>query len=164
MDLTEIISDDVEWIAPEASVADAVERFARAPAGAVCLLVGDGHAEPRGIVTAFDLLRAAECTAVKPGRVSRGGAVAETVRPEDLSRPAIFDEMACAGAKAQVREVMSSPVACVQAHASLAEVMDLLIRRRIDAVPVLRGARVAGIVHRRGLVDALARAMGARRA
>lgn len=56
------------------------------------------------------------------------------------------------------RDIMTRDVVTVGPEAPLAEVADVLEKRRIKRVPVLQGARMVGIVSRSDLVQALAAA------
>ena len=60
-------------------------------------------------------------------------------------------------------DVMSRPVISVSETAEVSDIAILLGRRNINRVPVLRGERLAGIVTRTNLVQALAVAMHAAR-
>lgn len=57
-----------------------------------------------------------------------------------------------------VTDIMTAPVLTVAEDTSVSEIADLLERRRIKHVPVVRGHRVVGIVSRADLVRALAAA------
>jgi predicted transcriptional regulator len=54
-----------------------------------------------------------------------------------------------------VRDIMSSPLISVDAGVDTATVAQLLLSRSISAVPVVEGGRIAGVVTRRSLVNAL---------
>nr|WP_236610398.1 CBS domain-containing protein [Methanosphaerula palustris] len=54
-----------------------------------------------------------------------------------------------------VRDIMSSPLISVDAGVDTATVAQLLLARSISAVPVVEGGRIAGVVTRRSLVNAL---------
>jgi predicted transcriptional regulator len=54
-----------------------------------------------------------------------------------------------------VRDIMSSPLISVDAGADTATVAQLLLARSISAVPVVEDGRIAGVVTRRSLVNAL---------
>jgi len=54
-----------------------------------------------------------------------------------------------------VTEIMSSPVHTVQADTPLREVLDLMLRREIKRVPVLRDNELVGIVTRFDLLKAI---------
>lgn len=58
----------------------------------------------------------------------------------------------------RVRDVMSREVTTVREETSIAEIAELLERRRIKRVPVVRGDEVVGIVSRANLLQALASA------
>ena len=54
-----------------------------------------------------------------------------------------------------VRDIMSSPLVSVERTASVADVVNLMLKKNISSVPVLDGGRLAGIVTRVSLVNAL---------
>ncbi len=60
----------------------------------------------------------------------------------------------------RVRDVMSREVATVREDTPVAEIAELLERRRIKRVPVVRGTEVVGIVSRANLLQALASGPG----
>jgi CBS domain-containing protein len=59
----------------------------------------------------------------------------------------------------KVGEIMTHEVACVNEDTPLAEVVDLMERRRIKRLPVLQGDVLVGIISRADLIRALARAL-----
>lgn len=161
MHARDLMTNDVTWISPEASVAEAADRLGAAPP-VNCLLVGDDEsAPPEGIVTAVDMLRAALQTGLTPGRLDCACARGRLVGVKDLACEGIFAQMAHAARATPVRAIMSSPVRSVADTATAAQVMDLLIHQKVESVPVLRDGRVAGIVHRRTLLRALGGTMAA---
>lgn len=71
-----------------------------------------------------------------------------------------FGQAAVAARKAAglvARDLMTSPVITVDEETPLHEVAALIVRRKINRVPVLRGGRVTGIVSRADVVRALVR-------
>lgn len=71
-----------------------------------------------------------------------------------------FGQAAVAARKAAglvARDLMTSPVITVDEETPLREVAALMVRRKINRVPVLRGGRVTGIVSRADVVRALVR-------
>jgi CBS domain-containing protein len=160
MAIRELMTQDVAWISPEASVGEAAERLSSDPAGVICLLVGSDERAPVGIVTAVDILRAALRIALHPASISCACAPGRSsLHAEDLAREALFPALACAAGATPVRAIMSSPVRCVPETATPAQVMDLMIGQKIESLPVLRGGCVVGIIHRRALLRALSAAM-----
>ncbi len=164
MDARSLMTKDLEWISPDAAVAEAAARLAAAPPGVICLLVGDGAGAPAGVVTAVDILRAVMRTGLSPGRLACERTRGRALRAEDLACDALFSQMAGAAVRTPVREVMSSPVVCAREDMTAGQAMDALIRNRIESMPVYSGGRVVGMVHRRALLGALGRTMAAGRA
>ncbi len=99
-----------------------------------------------GIVTEADLLHKATGSSAQDARYFGG-------------LPA-FGQAAAAARKAEglvAREVMTSPVVTVDEATSLHEAAVLMVRRKINRLPVMRGGRVVGIVSRADVVKALVR-------
>jgi signal-transduction protein with cAMP-binding, CBS, and nucleotidyltransferase domain len=157
MNARDLMTKKLAWIAPDATVAEAAATLSAASEGVVCLLVGAPGAPPEGIVTGVDILRGALQTAFQHGRLPC--APDAIVTAQDLARPGMLADMACAARRTPVRQIMSSPVRCVDRDDNASELMDLLIRRKIESVPVLHGGRVVGVVHRRALVRVLGELM-----
>jgi CBS domain-containing protein len=152
--LTALLTPDVAWIGADTPLAAAVERLAVKDAPR-CLLVGEPGAPPHGILTMVDVLRATLGTALSPGRLSMPNLVA----PSDLARGDLFFEMAHAAARTRVAQVMSSPVRTIAEDATIGQAIDAMLSERVESLPVVRGRAVIGMLHRKALVGALARAM-----
>ena len=54
-----------------------------------------------------------------------------------------------------VRDIMTAPLISVDTTASVSEVIDLMLKKNISSVPVVDKGRLAGIITRRSLVNAL---------
>jgi CBS domain-containing protein len=54
-----------------------------------------------------------------------------------------------------VRDIMTAPLISVDTTASVSEVIDLMLKKNISSVPVMDKGRLAGIITRRSLVNAL---------
>jgi CBS domain-containing protein len=54
-----------------------------------------------------------------------------------------------------VRDIMTAPLISVNTTASVSEVIDLMLKKNISSVPVMDKGRLAGIITRRSLVNAL---------
>ena len=54
-----------------------------------------------------------------------------------------------------VRDIMTAPLISVEATASVSEVINLMLKKNISSVPVMDKGRLAGIITRRSLVNAL---------
>lgn len=89
--------------------------------------------------------------------VVEGGAVVGMLTDRDLALR-IVAQPGRSG-ESTVREAMSAPVATVQESSSLEEVLELVRRRGIRRVPVLRGTELVGIVTLDDLLQGLAAEM-----
>lgn len=143
MKVSDIMTHPVITVTPETTVGGAAElMMANRISG---LPVVDGAGQVVGIVTEGDLLRRAET-----GTQRR--------RPrwlEFLIAPGrLASEYAHANGR-RVGEVMTDSVVSVGPDASVADLIDLLERRRIKRVPVIDRGRLVGIVSRANLVHAL---------
>jgi CBS domain-containing protein len=56
----------------------------------------------------------------------------------------------------EVRQVMKSPVATVQEDTAVAGVVNLMLRKGINRLPVMRGADIVGIITRHDLLKLMA--------
>ncbi len=54
-----------------------------------------------------------------------------------------------------VRDIMTTPLISVDANADVSEVIDLMLKKNISSVPVMQGGKIAGLVTRNSLVQAL---------
>jgi CBS domain-containing protein len=54
-----------------------------------------------------------------------------------------------------VRDIMTAPLISVDPEASVSAVIDLMLKKNISSVPVVDKGRLAGIITRRSLVNAL---------
>jgi len=54
-----------------------------------------------------------------------------------------------------VRDIMSSPIISVEDDASLPDVIDLMLQKKISCVPVMTKGRLAGMITRMSLIQAL---------
>ena len=112
------------------------------------LPVVDPEARLIGIVTEGDLLRRHEI-----GTERYGPAWVEAFRVPAVAEAYTHSH----GVK--VADVMTSPVITVDPEAGLAEIVDLMERRQINRVPVVRNGLLVGVVSRRDVLRALAGAL-----
>ena len=67
-------------------------------------------------------------------------------------RPETLEEVARTVSSKKVKEVMSHPAVTVQEDAPIAKVADLMLRRNINRLPVMRGKEMVGIVTRHDFI------------
>jgi CBS domain-containing protein len=54
-----------------------------------------------------------------------------------------------------VKDIMSAPLVSVEKTAKVTDVVGLMLKKNISAIPVMENGKLAGIVTRRSLVNAL---------
>ena len=127
-----VMTREVVTLAPEATIAEAEERFARHDYDALPVLAPDGSL--LGIVSKLDVLRAYHFTP-------------ETLVPR-------YEEIR----QRPVRTVMSTQPLTVAPDTPLSRVLETLVATHVKSVPVVQDGRLVGIVSRSDVVDALRRA------
>ena len=145
MKISDIMTHPVITVTAETTVADAAElmighRISGLP-------VVDAAGEVAGIVTEGDLLRRAETGTER----RRARWLEFLIAPGRLA-----SEYAHANGR-RVGEVMTDAVVSVGPDDAVADLIDLMERRRIKRVPVIDQGRLVGIVSRANLVRALVR-------
>lgn len=145
MQASDIMTAPVVSITPDSTVYHAAKlltdnRISGMP-------VVDENLDVIGVVSEGDLLRRIETGTQQQGRTWLAEFLAPTrqLAVEYLKEHSIL-----------VRDVMSTPAVTVDAAAPLTEVAELLGRRHVKRLPVLRDGRLVGIVSRANLVRALA--------
>lgn len=142
----DIMTSQVVSVQPDSTVKDVADLLVAQGISAVPVLAGDRLV---GIVSEGDLLHRAEIHTEPPPRswwmrIFKGNAALATEYTKSHSTHVI--------------DVMTADVATVLEDTPLSEIADLLERRHIKRVPVLRDRKVVGIVSRANLVRALATA------
>lgn len=143
MRAAQVMTPDVLSISSDATVFDAAELLVGT--GVSAMPVVDGTGRMVGIVSEADLLRRAEIG----------------TEPHKSWLKRYFADEAAAAAEyvalhsRRVKDVMSKPVITVQEDDSLGHVADVMEKRRVKRLPVMRGDSVVGIVSRANLLQAL---------
>jgi len=140
----DVMTTDVATVSPESSLRDIAQLLRTRKISGVPVVESDGRI--LGIVSAGDL-------------IGHASIVGERRRSWWLN---LFDDEA-ASARDYIkthgrlaRDVMSANVVTVEETATLADIAELLHRRHIKRVPVVRNGRLAGIVTRSNLLEGLA--------
>jgi CBS domain-containing protein len=144
MKAADVMTRRIVSVPPEASIAEAVRTMLEH--GISGLPVVDADGEVAGIITEGDLLRRSETGTER----KRPRWIEMLVGPGRLASEYVHTH----GRK--VSEIMTTDVASVAENAALADVVELMERKRIKRVPVLRDGRIVGIVSRANLLRALA--------
>jgi CBS-domain-containing membrane protein len=143
MNASDVMTRNVISVAPDATVAQAVELMLER--GISGLLVVDAGGTLAGVVTEGDLLRRDELGTERRRSwwlrliASPGRQAADFTRAHGR----------------KVIDVMTRDVVSVDADAPLEEIVALMEEHRIKRVPVLQGDRVVGVVSRADLLRAL---------
>ncbi len=144
MQAGDVMTRRVMVVSPETTVEDVARRMLERGVSGLPVVDGDGTLV--GIVSEGDLVR----------RSSAGMRHTGAWWLEALTAPVEAAEHYLTRRQRTARDVMSSPVWTVDEHASLGEIAELLERRRIKRVPVLRRGEMIGIVSRADLLHGLA--------
>jgi len=150
MKARDVMTTDLVTVGPEASVAETAQLMLDHRISAVPVVAPDGAVI--GIVSEGDLIR----------RVEAG-----TARPPSRWRALLTSEAALAAEYVKsharsVRDLMVAPVISVTEDVPLATIADLMESHRIKRVVVLRDGKLAGIVSRSNLLEALVAPQGAK--
>jgi CBS domain-containing protein len=145
----DVMTRAVLSVAPDATLVEAARRMLDAHVSA--LPVVDAGGTLVGILSEGDLLRRAET-----GTARRHSGWAELF----LGPGRLADEYVHAHART-VHDLMTDAPLTVTEDATLSDVVDLMQRRHIKRVPVLRGQALVGVVSRADIVRALVARLGA---
>jgi len=148
MNAKDIMTAPVITIAPDTSIRDVASLLLERRISGVPVLDGTRVV---GIVSESDLLRRHEIQT--DAKRSGGSWWVRLLRGE----PGPAEYVRSHAVRAA--DVMSRPVVSVAETAKVADIAEVLGRRHIKRVPVLRGEKLVGIVTRASLVQALATAM-----
>jgi CBS domain-containing protein len=140
----DIMTLEVVSIEPEASIREALRLMLKHRISGLPVIDKDGRL--RGIVTEGDFLRRVETGTER----NRGGWIAFLMGPSRLAEEYVRTH----GRK--VAEVMTPDPVTVAEDTPLDAIVDIMEKRRIKRVLVVRGDRVLGIVSRANLLHALA--------
>ncbi len=143
MKAQDIMTKDVVTVRPEMTVHEIATVMVRNHISGLPVVTKDG--DLLGIISESDLIHRTELgTEATPRALTLALGDAGTAR-----------DFAKAHGKT-AHDIMSRPVATVHCDSDLNEVADVLERRRVKRVPVLKDGRLAGIIARSDLVRALA--------
>jgi CBS domain-containing protein len=143
MRVGDVMTQDVLSVLPESTVNEAAKIMLRERISGLPVITPDHKLV--GIVTEGDLLRRAETGTEKR-------------RPHWLEFVASSNTLAVEYVHShgrKVREVMTSDVATVTEDTVLEEAVQMMERRRVKRLPVIRDGRVVGIIARANLLHAL---------
>lgn len=146
MQAKDIMTSNVTWVAPDASVLDVAELLVAKRISAVPVIENDALV---GIVSEASLMHRQE---IGSERDPRDHPWWIRVFKGEQSPVAYVESHAV-----KVADIMTAPVITVTEDTPVSELASLFDRQRIKRVPVVRGKSVIGIVSRADLVKALAK-------
>ena len=144
MKVSDVMTRDVVSIAPDASIMEAVRLMLQHRISGLPVI--DAAGKLQGVVTEGDFLR----------RVETGTERKRSRLVEFLLGPGRLATEYVHASGRKVDEVMTPDVRTVNEDETLEKVVHLMERYRIKRVPVVRGAKVVGMVTRANLMRALA--------
>ncbi len=150
MKVSDVMAKDVVTVNPETTVREIAELMTQHRISGLPVVDKDGHLI--GIISETDLLHRAETGTER----RRKWWLTAFVDSDRLAR-----EYAASHAH-KASDIMSRNVITIDAGADLADVADLLERRKLKRVPVVSGGQLVGILTRGDLVKALAARLRAR--
>ncbi len=137
----DIMTSPVVTITENSTVADAAALMLKH--GASCLPVVDSEGKLTGIITHTDFGLHRKFIPMSGQLYTLMGSY---VRPETV-------EMVASEVSARrIGDVMSQPVVTLEEDAPVAEVAELMIRKGINRIPVMRDKEIVGIITRHDLV------------
>lgn len=144
MRVSDIMTQEVVSIAPDATVAEAAQLMIKERISGLPVIDGQRHLI--GIITEGDLLRRSETGT--QGHRPRWLQV--FMSPHRLAAEYVHSH------SNRVADLMTADVAVAHEDAALADVVEIMQRRQINRVPIVRNQLVVGIVTRANLLHALA--------
>jgi CBS domain-containing protein len=144
MKAMDVMVRDVITVSPDDDVAEAVRLLAEYDVSA--LPVVDDDDTVIGMISEADLLRREEIGTEKHRRWWLEAVTPATKLAEEFAK----------SHGRRVEEVMSTNIVSASEDTPLAEIATLLERHRIKRLPILRDGKLAGIVSRANLIQALA--------
>lgn len=145
MKVRDVMTRRVITIAPEATVMQVVRLMLRNRISGLPVVDADGHVV--GIVTEGDFMRRAE--------LGTAGKKRSLWRDILLGPGRLAEEYVHSHAR-HIRDIMTPEPYTVTEEATLEEVVELMEKRQIKRVPVVRDGKLVGIVSRGNLIRALA--------
>ncbi len=140
----DIMTRKVYSVPPTASVSDIVKTMVRRRVSAVPVV--DRKRRVLGIVSEGDLLRRVEIGTERRRSWWYGLLIEPTTQAREFVKPN----------SARASDVMTKPVISIADTTAVEDIVDLMERWDVKRVPVLKSGRLAGLVSRRDVVQALA--------
>ncbi len=147
--VAESMHKDVETVAPDATLYDAVRAVAASRYS--CLVVVDAARHPIGMLTSGDLFRL-----VFSEQVPGGSHLRHILASPEAMIEHVRSVHAAAGDR--VDACMTSPVVTLDDTATLDDAAELLDAHDMHQLPIVHGGRLVGLIRRVDLLEPLVRA------
>lgn len=144
MNASDVMVRDVVTVGPEEPVSKAVQLLVDHDISALPVVDGDRHVI--GILSESDLLH----------REKIGTEIHRAWWLEAVTPPSILALDYAKSHGRRVAELMSEDVISAEEDTSLSEIANILEKRRIKRIPILKDSKLVGIVSRANLIQALA--------
>lgn len=147
----DIMTADVKTVAEESSLRDIAELLAENSISGAPVV--DRAGKLVGIVTEADLLDREKITSAERKRVSgmpRTALFGFWVVPEGLLKDAYKDSLTL-----KARDVMTRDVITADVDATVDQLADLMVKKRVNRIPILREGELVGIVSRHDVLDGM---------
>lgn len=150
----DVMTREVKLLNPDQSISDAVTELAKH--GISGAPVVDANGQLTGIITEKDILNAVKNTGKKvemvyPSLSMVSVSFIETMEEKETMEA--FKEIATT----KVSQVMTKAVTTVQSGSNLALVVNLIILKGVNRIPVMDGGKVIGIISRADIIQGLAK-------
>ncbi|MFQ5600902.1 MAG: CBS domain-containing protein [Candidatus Krumholzibacteriia bacterium] len=152
MQVRSLMSRHVVSARPDTSVNDVAKCMAENDISGVPVVDDDGRLV--GIITELDMI-------VRNGRLEVPTFLQIFDASIPLELPGHLQERLRHMLGTQARDVMTTKVCTVNADAEIEELVELMVKRRVNPVPVLDAGKLAGIVSRSDIVRMMATEVGA---
>jgi CBS domain-containing protein len=144
----EIMTPDVVKVAPEANVTDVAKILSERGISGVPVV--DENERVLGVVTELDLV-------VRNTRFKLPAFFTLLDATIYLESPAHVRQRLQHMLGITAREIMSAPAITIRADATIEELAEIMVNRKVNPIPVVQGERLVGIVSRADVVRAMAR-------
>ncbi len=150
----DVMTREVKFLNPDQTISDAVLELATH--GISGAPVVDGSGQLAGIITEKDILNAVKNTGkrlemVYPSLSMVSVSFIETMEEKETMEA--FKEIA----STKVNQIMTKGVTTVQSGSNLALVVNLIILKGVNRIPVMDGGKVIGIISRADIIQGLAK-------
>ena len=150
----EVMTREVITLSADQTISDAVAKMAEK--GISGAPVVDDSGQIAGIITENDILNALKNTGKRLEMVYPSLSMVSVSFIETMDEKETMDAFKEI-ANTKVSDIMTKTVTTVQAGSNLALVVNFIILKNVNRIPVMEGGKVIGIVSRADIIQGLAR-------